>query len=194
GIQSFNFDKDIVSTILAKPLSQDIMKGIVHPFLKVEQNSTWSPLTVMAEQPIVAEQSEREAVAFVDIADDSHEHTYQKWIAEKYLTLMEVFVNAYENGKANTLKEFMDYLQVENPSIIRKRYFYTFWLLLHHYSPLTGDGLANHEGEAVLQGVFRVIGKKKFTIEELPDILRYDDKYSIQNMRLMLEEESDEIH
>src|SRR5699024_8872795 len=105
GIQSFNFDKDIVSTILAKPLSQDIMKGIVHPFLKVEQNPTWSPLTVMAEQPIVAEQSEREAVAFVDIAADSHEHTYQKWIAEKYLTLMEVFVNAYENGKANTLKE-----------------------------------------------------------------------------------------
>lgn len=194
GIQSFNFDKDIVSTILAKPLSQDIMKGIVHPFLKVEQNPTWSPLTVMAEQPIVAEQSEREAVAFVDIADDSHEHTYQKWIAEKYLTLMEVFVNAYENGKANTLKEFMDYLQVENPSIIRKRYFYSFWLLLHHHSPLTGDGLANHEGEAVLQGVFRVIGKKKFAIEELPDLLRYDDKYSIQNMRLMLEEESDEIH
>src|SRR5690625_6198893 len=57
GIQSFNFDQDIVSTILSKPLSPDVMKGVIHPFLKVEQNPIWSPLTLLAEQTIVDRKS-----------------------------------------------------------------------------------------------------------------------------------------
>lgn len=193
GIQSFNFDQDIVSTILAKPMSPDKMKGIVHPFLKVEQNPIWSPLTVMAEQPIVAEEEKREVATFIEADDESELHTYQKWIAEKYTALMETFIIAYEAGEANTLKAFMDYLQAKDPPLIRKRYFYSFWLLLHHHSPLTADGLADHEGETILRGVFHILGMKRFIIEELPEVLRYDEKYSIQNMTLLLEEETDEI-
>lgn len=193
GIQSFNFDQDIVSTILAKPLSPDKMKGVVQPFLKVEENPRWSLLTVLAEQPILGERSTQETASFIEVDDEEDLQTYQKWIAEKYTDLMALFVQAYERGQASTLKAFMDYLKQEDPSLIDKRYFYSFWLLLHHHSPVTTEGLTDHEGETIFKGVFQVIGTKQFTIEELPEVLRYSTKYSIQNMRLTLEEQSDEL-
>mgnify|MGYP007108081835 CR=1 FL=1 len=70
GVQSFNFDQDIVSNILSKPLSPDKMKGVTHPFLRVEQNEFWSPLTVFAEQNIMEEREEPVIETFVDVAED----------------------------------------------------------------------------------------------------------------------------
>src|SRR5699024_9072249 len=83
GIQSFNFDHDIVSTILAKPLHPDKMKGVIHPFLRVEENRIWSPLTLLAEQNITEEREIKEAETFIEASNESNDDSYRKWISEK---------------------------------------------------------------------------------------------------------------
>ncbi|UTW69409.1 hypothetical protein KHA80_21665 [Anaerobacillus sp. HL2] len=59
GIQAFNFDQDIVATVISTPLPLESLKGILHPFLKVEENPLWSPLTILAEQNITEEREEK---------------------------------------------------------------------------------------------------------------------------------------
>lgn len=50
GLHSFNFDQDIVSYIVSTPIPLEAMKGVLHPFLKVEQNVFWSPLSIFKEK------------------------------------------------------------------------------------------------------------------------------------------------
>src|SRR5690625_3319024 len=125
GIQSFNFDQDIVSTILAKPLHPDKMKGVLHPFLKVEQNPLWSPLTVFAEQNIIEEREETDAQHFIESFDEHEDDAYRNWIAQKYAQVMETFIRDYNEGKAATLKQWMEHLQSTDPALLKKRYFYS---------------------------------------------------------------------
>jgi len=191
GIQLFNFEQDIVSTILAKPLSPDVMKGVTHPFLKIEQNARWSPLTVFAEQNIVDERKEQTVYHFIEATDDTEQNEYRKWLSEKYAQLMEKFLLAYEADKANSLKEWMDELERIEPSFIGKRYFYSFWLLIHQSSPLTYDTLETHDGETILKEALSQIGNKQLIVEEQRDILRYNKKYSIQNMKIVLKEKNE---
>jgi len=194
GVQSFNFDQDIVSMILSKPLSPDVMKGVIHPFLKVEQNPIWSPLTLLAEQTIVSEREEAEIAAFIAAEDDSQLENYQKWLGEKYEQIMEKLLTAYDKGYGNTLADFIQYLESNDGGILHERYFYSFWLLIHHHSPLTADSLTDHDSETVLQGVLKLLGSKTFIVEELPDIVHRVEKYSIQNMAILLEEDIDELY
>src|SRR5699024_4712189 len=139
GVQSFNFEKDVVATIFGKPYAPDVMKGITHPFLKVEQNSTWSLLTVLAEQNIIEERTESENAHFLEAMDDTAQQEYRKWLGEKYGALMEQFLLAYESGQIDNLRDWMEQLKTNNPDLIGKRYFYSFWLFMHQMSPLQQD-------------------------------------------------------
>lgn len=192
GVQSFNFEKDIVATIIGKPLSPDIMKGVTHPFLKVEQNPTWSLLTVLADQNIMEERAEKESYHFPEATEDTAQHEYRKWLGEKYGSLMEKFLAAYEERNIQTLRHWMDELKKTEPAIIAKRYFYSFWLFMHQTSPLKQDELAGHDSETILTYIFEQLRDRQLIVKELPDIIRYDEKYSIQNMEITLLEKSDQ--
>lgn len=193
GIQSFNFDKDIISTILAKPLPTDVMKGSIHPFLKVEENKSWSLLAVLAEQNITEEQPDREDGSFIEIAEHESEHTYRKWLAAKYRDLMKEFMAAYENDSGQTLKQFMDYLSKHQESLLAKRYFYSFWLLLHQRSPVFDGQTDDKQEQTVLGEALNLLGRKQLIINETMEILQYHGRYSIQNMVMTLEEGPDEL-
>lgn len=188
GIQSFNFDQDIVSTILAKPLHPNKMKGIVHPFLKVEENRTWSPLTLLAEQNIIEEREIKVVDTFVEAQSDTKEQTYRKWISEKYTNIMRLFIIAYNENKANTLEQFMNYLKTEQPSLLNKRYFYNFWLIMHQFSPVSNEKGHEHDGETILREALLFLEHKHLVVKELTEVLHYDDQFSIQNMIFILEE------
>lgn len=82
GMQSFNFDQDLVSRVVSAPLPMDAMKGLLHPFLKVEENRTWSPLTVLAEQNLVEEREEKVEYHFLDVNDDNTNDPYRLWLTK----------------------------------------------------------------------------------------------------------------
>lgn len=189
GIQSFNFDKDIVSAILSKPLPPEAMKGIIHPFLKVEENRSWSLTTIFAEQNITEEQPDRDDGSFIEAAEFESDHTYRIWLAGKYRDLMEQFMTAYDNGFGQSLKDFMVYLNKNSDPLLEKRYFYSFWLLMHQRAPVFEETSDHQNGQTLLGDVLNLLGPKKMIITETPEILQYHPRYSIQNMLIKMEED-----
>ncbi|GGH70610.1 hypothetical protein GCM10010978_05710 [Compostibacillus humi] len=187
GIQSFNFDKDIVSTILAKPLPPDVMKGVLHPFFKVEENRFWSPLTVLEEQNITEEREDHGATEFLEARSEEEEDSYQQWLGEKYKRIMELYLQHHEKTETRTLKQFMDRIQETHPDLLGKRYFYSFWLLLHQRSPIQ-EQIEQEEEKTILGGAIQLLKGKKLFIQETAEILRFHHQYSIQNMTIRLEE------
>lgn len=187
GVQSFNFEKDIVATIIGRPLSPDKTKVVIHPFLKIEQNPTWSLLSVLEDQNVMEEREEKEGYYFPEANEDFVQQEYREWLGEKYRKIIEIFLSDYETNNITTLKEWMEVLQETNPSLLEKRYFYSFWMLMHQVSPLQQETITNHDSENLLQIVHQALEGRQITVTELPDIVHYGELYSIQNMKIELE-------
>lgn len=191
GMHSFNFDQDIVSLIVSTPLPLDAMKGVLHPFLKVEENEFWSPLAVLEKQNIVEDRKEKVEYHFYEVDDENSFNSYKQWISEKYKELMEHFLKAYEENSGNTLSEFISYLernQLEN--LFQMRYFYDFWIVLHQRSPIQA-GTDDEESRTVFDEAFRLLGKRKLIVTEDKAIIQKVDRYSISEMNIKLEDEDE---
>lgn len=194
GIQSFNFDQDVVSRIVSGPLPLESMSGVLHPFLKVEENEQWSPLAVLAEQNITEDREERVEQGFVKVNNSESENPYRKWLTKKYKELMEIFLLAYDEKDIRTLSSFMDYLDVtEQADLYGHRYFYEYWLILHQRSPILHGDRDEQEGKTLVGDALALIGHRTLRIKEGKGIVQKVDRYSIQEMIVELEGEKDEL-
>lgn len=194
GIQSFNFDQDIVSTIVSKPLPMDAMPGVIHPFLKVEENQFWSLLTILAEQNITEEKDESVDQGFVEIDSNQEDHAYRSWLTKKYTELMKQFLLACELEKINTLSDFMDFLiENEGSEVLEQRYFYDFWLILHQRSPIINGEVEEEEGKTLLGEALGLLGGRTLIVREGHGILNKFKRFSIQDLILILEGDEDEL-
>lgn len=195
GIQSFNFNQDIVSHIISTPLPMETMKGVLHPFLKVTQKEFWSPLTVLAEQNISEGREEKQINTFIEVNDQEKDSPNHKWLTAKYKALMQILLTAVENDKESTLSKFIDFLEGEGlSSIYEERYFYDFWLILHQRSPIV-NGQVN-EGETVktlLGDALALLGNRILHIEDGNGIINRFGRYSIQEMNIILEGDEYEL-
>ena len=194
GIQAFNFDQDIVSTILSKPLPSYAMAGILHPFLKVEENRIWSPLTIMAEQNISEEREEKVEQGFIELGRSESDDPYRKKLTEKYKQLMQDFLHAYESGRGKTLSDFLDYLdEIGSSKMYTQRYFYAFWLTLHQRSPNISGMAEDEEGKTLLGEALALLGNRMLTVQEGRGIVKRSKRFSIQELNITLEDEVDEL-
>ncbi|KIO65789.1 hypothetical protein B4064_2480 [Caldibacillus thermoamylovorans] len=188
GMQSFNFDQDLVSRVVSAPLPMDAMKGLLHPFLKVEENRTWSPLTVLAEQNLVEEREEKVEYHFLDVNDDNTNDPYRLWLTKKYGELMELFLQSYENNGVRTLSGFFAYLENQGmEEIYHQRYFYDFWLILHQRSPVHHGNEDETSGKTVLGEALSSLNGRVLIVTERNIIIQKVDRYSIQDMTFELE-------
>jgi hypothetical protein len=186
GVHLFNFDQDIVSSILSAPLPVDAMKGILHPFLKVEENNLWSPLTLLAEQRLEMEKEEQEQTGFLDFDEREGGQAYRKWISSSYRKIMEHFLMAYEEGKGESLSQFVKFLkETGEGEMLEKGYFYYLWLILHQRSPIFySEGQS--ESQAILDEALILLENKTLVVTELRETLRGSKRFSIQDMSLEL--------
>ncbi|WP_017729128.1 hypothetical protein [Halalkalibacterium ligniniphilum] len=194
GIQSFNFDQDLVSRIVSGPLPLEALKGVLHPFLKVEENEQWSPLAILAEQNITEERDEKVEQGFTEVNEEQAEDQYRKWLSQKYKELMKLFLEAYKAEKGGALSAFIDFLdEKDQSSIYAQRYFYDFWLILHQRSPIIRGRVDEQEGKTLLGDALVLTGDRTLTIKEGKGIIQKVQRYSIQEMILELEGEVDEL-
>lgn len=194
GIQAFNFDQDIVSTILTKPLPLEAMSGILHPFFKVEENPVWSPLTVLAEQNITEDREEKVEHGFIEVDRSNAEDPYRKALSRKYKELMGCFLQAYETDRGNTLSDFIAYLDENGKSdVYTHRYFYAFWLNLHQRSPIIKGKLENDEGNTVIGEALSLLGNQILTVREGKGVVKSVKRFTIQELYMILEDEADEL-
>lgn len=190
GLHSFNFDQDIVSYIVSTPLPLEAMKGLLHPFLKVEENQFWSPLAIFAEQNITEEREEKVGLRFIEADDAVCDDPYRTWLMAKYKELMQLFLEAYQLGRAQTLSEFFSYLDdIGQSRLYEQRYFYDFWLIMHQHSPVQHGDMKGEEGNTLLGDALVLLGGNVLDVQEGDRIIRKFERFSIQDMMITVREQ-----
>ncbi|WP_100402898.1 replicative DNA helicase [Bacillus sp. FJAT-42315] len=185
GIQAFNFDQDLVSRIVSDAFPLEAMKGVLHPFLKVEENEQWSPLTILAEQNITEERKEKLERTFAEVDKNEEKDGYRRELIIKYKELMSLFLLAYEEEQVRTLSAFIDYLDRNSQSFIyEQRYFYDFWLILHQRSPINQGNVDEQEGKMLLSDALALIGNRTLKVKEGKGVIRKMERYSMQEMTI----------
>jgi hypothetical protein len=190
GLDSFNFDQDIGSLLFSTPLPPEAMKGVLAPFFPVEETKTWSLLTVWAEQNIMEDGAgEERDDKFLEIGGDSDELRYQTVQQKLYKLLMEQLLLTMEESGRAELKPFIDRFETSEYSrLLRERSFYDFWIYLHQRSPLRADDSEGGQGEtqgAWLDAMYALLGNRCLIVTELPDSIRVNERFTIQNMQIV---------
>lgn len=190
GIEAFNFDHEITSHIISVPLPLETMKGVLHPFLKVEEERTWSPLTLFADQTIVEDQQADQTTTMPEAESDEEIDARAKALRKLYKKLMEELLSVLSKMREIRLSAFFDYLTETNQAqLYASRSFYEFWLILHQRSPITrGDMEHDEDGKSLLTEALYILGDNRLVITEEKAILNRYKRYSIQEMVIRLEE------
>ncbi|WP_209120964.1 replicative DNA helicase [Alkalihalobacillus sp. BA299] len=193
GIQSFNFDQDLVSRITSTPLPFEALKGTLHPFLKVEENKQWSPFSVLAEQNITEEREEKVEQHFIEASEQENDEKYRKWLMVRYRELMELFLKAWDNESGKTLSQLIAFLEENDQvNLLEQRYFYDFWLILHQRSPIIPGIVDEDESKTLLGDALALLGNRTLSIQEGNGVIQRVSRYSIQEMNMNVEE-NDEL-
>lgn len=194
GIDSFNFDQDITSRIISSPLPLESMKGLLDPFLSIQQTKQWSIGTIFAEQNLREQRESSSEEGFMEINEEEIKQ-YQEKVATLYTDIMKLLMAFLETGSQITLHQFIESLQeTEQVSLLQSRYFYDFFLLLHQRSPIENTGeQGEEESTQLLDGVKSLVGRNSLIIRELRDVLHPHKRYSIQNMLITIGGQADAI-
>ncbi|GAC91443.1 hypothetical protein KN10_1879 [Anoxybacillus flavithermus NBRC 109594] len=188
GLHSFNFDQDIMSYIVSAPLPIEAMKGVLHPFLKVEENKYWSPMTIFEEQNIIEEREEKIHPHFLEADNIEYVDPYRTWLKSRYRLLMQHLLEAYQLGRVDTLSSFFDYLDdIGQSYLYEHRSFYDFWLFMHQRSPIQKE-MDREEGEALFGEAILLLGTYVLEVEETKTVIQKCERFSIQNMIIAVRE------
>lgn len=193
GVSQFNFDQDITSTIISSPLPLESMKGIIAPFLTLEKQETWSLLSVFAPQSWSEEEQSGTKSTFSKIAEEEAQEQYAKKVRTLYGEMMEQMLNTFQGENEWTLRTWIEKLHRETHPWLEMRPFYDFLLLCHQRSPLS-EQVQKEEGAALhlLDEAHQLLKGKILNFQELPEIVKVNDRFEIQNMLISLNEEEGE--
>lgn len=191
GIDSFNFDQDITSRIISAPLPLEAMKGIVAPFMKVQETKQWSVLSVFAEQNIKEERETTNDEGFMEVSEEESRR-YQAMIANQYEQYMALLLSAMANEESIALQQFFDFLKENgHEKLLDNRFLYDFFILLHHRSPVQKDEREMEEKGQLLDGATDLLGTKILSVDEYSGVIKESERYTIQNMIITLGGETD---
>ncbi|WP_404456641.1 replicative DNA helicase [Oceanobacillus kapialis] len=190
GIEAFNFDHEITSHIISVPLPIEAMKGVLHPFLQIEEERIWSPFTLFAEQNIVEDQQEDKEATMPEAESDEEMDARNNLLRKQYKKLMEELLSLLQQQPEITLSAFFDHLTETNlAQLYTTKSFYEFWLILHQRSPISrGDMEHDEDGNSLLTEALYILGNNRLIITEKNAILNRYKRYSIQEMVIRLEE------
>ncbi|WP_079504797.1 replicative DNA helicase [Mesobacillus jeotgali] len=189
GIDAFNFDQDINAKIIGTPLPLEAMKGLLHPFLHVQQEQSWSPLTLFAEQNIREEREESVEFGFMEL-DDQKENNYQQILRKNYGHVMKLMLEALDEGK-NQLSEILTYIREKDNPLLNQRFLYDFWLILHQRSPVSSGPIEREEDDAshIMDDALALLGSRTLLVFEKGETLHVTERFSIQEMEIVLKED-----
>lgn len=191
GIDAFNFDQDINARVIGTPLPLEAMKGILHPFLKLHQERSWSPLTLFSEQNIREDREEKVNYGFMEVGEEK-DNDYLIRLSNYYENVMKWLLAAYEEGYSE-LSSVIEYLREREESLLHQRYFYDFWILLHQRSPIISRVVEMDAGEEgqnhSLDKALALLGSKVLVATERKEKIRVTNRYSIQNMDFHIQED-----
>lgn len=197
GINSFNFNQEIVSRIFSSPLPLNSTRRLIEPFLYLGKEKTWSPVSVFSKQRIENTDKEEKSDEFLNILSKEKLKEEIEIQSNKYKQVAEVILKALEYKKVNsiTIEDVIEFIKESNEEeIINQRPFYDFWIILHQKSPITMK-IEDNEEEELMGKSYDVFSAKgyKLCVEELSDVLKVTKRFTIKNMVLKLEDRDDNL-
>lgn len=187
GVESFNLNKELVGKAVSLPLNLDAIKAISAPFSRLHISEIWSPLAVFFPQRLyIKEDIETQSSYFeLDKSDDEKDD----FIEVLYYNYMKLIIDNISEDSSIKLSELIEILKKQNPQVLEYRSFYSFWMIMHQWSPFD---LIEHESEQkdnIMSKALELLSYnyKSLTVIELKEILDIDDQFSISDMSLNLE-------
>ncbi len=189
GIESFNFNKEIISRIISEPMSLSKVRELAKPFLRMENTIVWSPLAVFYPQRVISKEQEEHSGEYLNVSD--YEQDENHLVEKIYRELMKLCMLHLSSDNTLCLSELIEAVKVtDTKPILESRYFYDFWLTIHQLSPIQlefdeEDQTHNILVEALheLKNKYRVL-----SIKEKNAVIKVDEYFSISDMVLTLEE------
>lgn len=195
GIDSFNFDQEITSRLFASPLPLNASRRLIEPFLYLERNKAWSPLTVFAQQRIENGDKQKKEDDFLTLSESEEVMADIKLQSGNFKRVAEILMEAIGDKKEITLQELVNYMKQNNyEKLLEYRSFYDFWIILHQKSPVLVE--TQEKSHNLLFGeAFSLLMNKGsiLVVEEAQGVLEVTERFTIRNMILRLEEKNDTL-
>lgn len=200
GMDSFNFDQDLASLVFGSPLPLEGLRGVLSPFLGLEQTASWSPLTVFAEQNMSSDgEEEQRDHGFLDMADEDMPNEFVQQRGKLFAVLMADLLQLLDKQPSVRLSELIESYRSDEAKeeVIHYRAFYDFWLILHQRSPVRASMRQEQELDAAklggMEDALRMLGNKSLRIEEEREIIRASERFSVQEMIVSWGDASDDV-
>jgi hypothetical protein len=196
GIDSFNFQKEIGERLLSTPLPLAAARYLLEPFLFLQQETTWSPLSVFAAQRVEGRHSPGKNEGFLEPLDEEQMAREQQILCQNYQYIAELVMESLAGGDRTTLNTVVQYCRENGcEKVLSSRNFYDFWILLHQRTPLLLTQSQPEALEGLLGGVMEVFRTRaqRVVVLEKADVLKVTERYSIKDMELILEVDSNAL-
>lgn len=197
GMDSFNFDQDIASHLFGSPLPLEALRGVLSPFMGLEQANGWSPLTVFAEQNITGDgEEDNRDEGFLELAGENGADGFVHRRGKLFASLMEDLLGRLNDCSPLRLSELLAWYQQDEAKakLLDNRAFFDFWLILHQRSPIRASAADKEEQDKPtgMEEALRLLGSRRLLVEEESGLLQANERYAIQEMRLSWEGADDD--
>lgn len=192
SIDSFNFKNEITSRLFSSPLPLVSSRQLLEPFLSLEKRKAWSPLTVFSPQRIENKDYKETTNDFLEMTCNEKIGRDLEVQQRNFKFIMEIILAALDSNFETNIQNVVDYMKNKNLDyILNDILFYHFFIILHQKSPIK-ISMEKDDKELLLQDVIELLYDKYSTLYviESNGIVKGNDKYSIRNMLIKLEEKS----
>lgn len=192
GITAFNFNQDLASRAVTSPLPTTAVRGLARPFTRLPVLRCWSPMEVFAEQRMVREAGDDDAgdrrhFPEAAEAEASSFHAERRRHFRMLSRLMRGLMGDRREIKLSAVLAALEGDE-EHGHLPTRRFFYEFWLLLHHLSPLRPQEMDWEDERSYLAGeaVSAFRDMREVEVYEEKEVLTPGARYRIQEMRLVV--------
>lgn len=181
GLDSFNFQQEIVEPFVGKPMPLHTSETFMAPFLALECAKVWNPMSVFFKQRIERVGEGVKSHAFVEGMSDRMANHQKSQLALYFKSVMETILPFFEGRSYMTLEEIFNRVEETSPALLEERLFYDVWIILHQKSPIAFENL---EEESVLIGVKQSLGgvTNHIKVLEYEGIIQKVPRFEINNM------------
>lgn len=193
GISSFNFEQDITGMITGQPLAPEALRGVISPFLTIEQKPLWSLLTVFDKQQMNSKEGKQADTAGFLMMDTGVDNPFiiqrKKGIVQMLSLLLE-FAQMRGDSKFR-LSHFFEYIkQTGRENLLHSRDFYDYWMIIHQRSPISAQQREQHSSEesdlSLYEAMTDALNGYELKVTEVAQLLQVTDRYVIQEMMIEL--------
>lgn len=181
GLDSFNFQQEIVDALIGQPMPLYTSETFMAPFLELECAKVWNPMSVFNKQRIERMGEEVQGKAFVEGATEEELNKSKSKLSEYFKMVMDEVLPFFEGRSYMTLEEIFTHIEEVRPELLDERLFYDVWIILHQKSPIEFNSL---DEDSVLNGVREALGgiTNKIKVIEYEGTVQKVPRFEIKNM------------